>query len=73
MGMGQNRSYGSQNSVNALQSVFSGTSSNGLANNSNNSPPLLDLSEFPSLTSRGQNDMLPQANASMPGKQPYGK
>ncbi len=74
MGMGQNRSsYGSQNSVNNLQSVFSSTNSNGLVNSSNSSPPLLDLSEFPSLTSRGQNDSLPQANATMPGKQPYGK
>lgn len=74
MGMGQNRSsYGSQNSVNSLQSVFSSTNSNGLVNSSNNSPPLLDLSEFPSLTSRGQNDSLPQSNATMPGKQPYGK
>lgn len=71
--MGQNRSYGSQNSVNSLQSVFSATNSNGLVNSSNSSPPLLDLSEFPSLTSRGQNDSLPQSNATMPGKQPYGK
>lgn len=72
MGMGQNRSsYGSQNSVSSLQSVFSSTNSNGLVN-SNSSPPLLDLSEFPSLTNRGQNDSLPQSNATMPGKQPYG-
>lgn len=71
MGMGQNRSsYGSQNSVSSLQSVFSSANSNGLVNNT--SPPLLDLSEFPSLTSRGQNDSLPQSNATMPGKQPYG-
>ncbi|XP_076242961.1 CCR4-NOT transcription complex subunit regena isoform X2 [Calliopsis andreniformis] len=33
-------------------------------------PPLLDLSEFPSLTNRGQGDSMPQPSP-MPGKQPY--
>ncbi|XP_065094810.1 regulator of gene activity isoform X2 [Ochlerotatus camptorhynchus] len=68
----QSRGYGSQsgNSINNFHSVFdNGTSETG-------TPPLLDLSEFPSLTNArgGQNDQsLPQSNALQPpGSKPYG-
>ncbi|XP_055640328.1 regulator of gene activity isoform X3 [Toxorhynchites rutilus septentrionalis] len=69
----QSRGYGSQsgNSINNFHSVFdNGTSETG-------TPPLLDLSEFPSLTNArgGQSDQsLPQSNALQPpGSKPYGK
>ncbi|XP_055540162.1 regulator of gene activity isoform X1 [Wyeomyia smithii] len=69
----QPRGYGSQsgNSINNFHSVFdNGTAETG-------TPPLLDLSEFPSLTNArgGQSDQsLPQSNALQPpGSKPYGK
>lgn len=36
-------------------------------------PPLLDLSEFPSLTARGAGDQAPTAAPPPPGSKPYGK
>lgn len=77
----QSRGYGSQsgNSINNFHSVFdNGTADTG-------TPPLLDLSEFPSLTNArggggpgGQGgdpaSSLPQSNALQPpGSKPYGK
>lgn len=35
-------------------------------------PPLLDLSEFPSLTARGAGDQAPAAAPPPPGSKPYG-
>lgn len=64
-GMPQNRQYGSQGTMNSFHSVFG-------VSGDNNTPPLLDLNEFPSLTNRGQGDSMPQPNP-MPGKQPYGE
>uniref|UniRef100_A0A182QXF1 NOT2/NOT3/NOT5 C-terminal domain-containing protein n=1 Tax=Anopheles farauti TaxID=69004 RepID=A0A182QXF1_9DIPT len=67
----QSRGYGSQsgNSLNNYHGVFDG----GAAETG--TPPLLDLSEFPSLTNArgGQNDQsLPQSNALQPpGSKPY--
>lgn len=58
--------YGSQIGVNNFPTVFGGVPGD------NSTPPLLDLSEFPSLTNRGQSDSMPQPSP-MPGKQPYGK
>lgn len=58
--------YGSQGAVNNFHSVF-GSGGGG----DTSTPPLLDLSEFPSLTNRGQGDSMPQPSP-MPGKQPYG-
>lgn len=56
--------YSSQSTLNNLHSVF------GTADN--NTPPLLDLSEFPSLTNRNSSDSMPQPSP-MPGAKPYGK
>jgi len=60
--------YGSQGTISNFHTVF------GVAGGGDTStPPLLDLSEFPSLTNRaGQGDSMPQPSP-MPGKQPYGK
>lgn len=63
-GMPPNRQYGSQGTMNSFHSVFG-------VSGDNNTPPLLDLNEFPSLTNRGQGDSMPQPSP-MPGKQPYG-
>lgn len=60
----QVRQYGSQ--MGNFTSVFGGVA------NDNSTPPLLDLSEFPSLTNRGQGEAMPQPSP-MPGKQPYGE
>jgi CCR4-NOT transcription complex subunit 2 len=68
----QSRGYGSQsggNSINNFHSVF--------GNSTSDTPPLLDLSEFPSLTNArggGQNDQtIPQPNPLQPpGSKPYG-
>ncbi|XP_044735169.1 regulator of gene activity isoform X2 [Chrysoperla carnea] len=54
--------YSSQSTLNNLHSVF------GTADN--NTPPLLDLSEFPSLTNRNSSDSMPQPSP-MPGAKPY--
>ena len=64
-GMPTNRQYGSQGTMNSFHSVFG-------VSGDNNTPPLLDLNEFPSLTNRGQGDSMPRPSP-MPGKQPYGK
>ncbi|XP_052901367.1 regulator of gene activity [Anopheles moucheti] len=67
----QTRGYGSQsgNSLNNYHGVFDGGAAETVT------PPLLDLSEFPSLTNArgGQNDQsLPQSNALQPpGSKPY--
>ncbi|EAL40581.3 regulator of gene activity [Anopheles arabiensis] len=67
----QSRGYGSQsgNSINNYHGVFDGSAAE------TGTPPLLDLSEFPSLTNArgGQNDQsLPQSNALQPpGSKPY--
>ncbi|XP_076287843.1 CCR4-NOT transcription complex subunit regena isoform X2 [Lasioglossum baleicum] len=66
-GIPQSRNYGSQGQINNFHSVF-GSGGGG----DTSTPPLLDLSEFPSLTNRGQGDSMPQPSP-MPGKQPYGK
>lgn len=78
MGFMQARGYGSQSgNLNNFHSVFgSGVGDTG-------TPPLLDLSEFPSLTNvrgggggnsgSGQNDGLSQTNSLQPpGSKPYG-
>ncbi|KAG4077636.1 hypothetical protein HA402_008896 [Bradysia odoriphaga] len=65
----QTRGYGTQsgNSLNNFHSVFGGS-----AGDSTGTPPLLDLSEFPSLTNARGNDSLPQTNALQPpGSKPY--
>ncbi|XP_011298518.1 CCR4-NOT transcription complex subunit 2 isoform X2 [Fopius arisanus] len=54
-GIPQSRSYGSQGAINNFHSVF-GSGGGG----DTSTPPLLDLSEFPSLTNRGQGDSMPQ-------------
>lgn len=54
--------YSSGSQLTNFHSVFAGGDAT--------TPPLLDPSEFPSLTNRG--DSMPQPSASMPGKQPYG-
>ncbi|KZC07316.1 PREDICTED: CCR4-NOT transcription complex subunit 2 [Dufourea novaeangliae] len=64
-GIPQSRNYGSQGQINNFHSVF-GSGGGG----DTSTPPLLDLSEFPSLTNRGQGDSMPQPSP-MPGKQPY--
>lgn len=67
----QTRGYGTQsgNSLNNFHSVFGGS-----AGDTTGTPPLLDLSEFPSLTNARGNDSLPQTNALQPpGSKPYGK
>jgi CCR4-NOT transcription complex subunit 2 len=67
------REYGSQsgNSISNFHSVFASNS------NDTGTPPLLDLSEFPSLTNArgGHNEQnLPQANTLQPpGSKPYGE
>lgn len=67
-GMPPNRTYGSsQGAMSNFHSVFGGGGGGDTS-----TPPLLDLSEFPSLTNRGQGDAMPQPST-MPGKQPYGK
>lgn len=68
----QSRGYGSQsgNSISNFHNVFGNNTSD------TGTPPLLDLSEFPSLTNaRGQNDLsLPLSNPMQPpGSKPYGK
>lgn len=69
--MPPHRSYGgSQSGLSNFHSVFGGSGGSGGGDSS--TPPLLDLSEFPSLTSRGQGDTMPQPTP-MPGKQPYGE
>uniref|UniRef100_A0A0A9XU18 CCR4-NOT transcription complex subunit 2 n=1 Tax=Lygus hesperus TaxID=30085 RepID=A0A0A9XU18_LYGHE len=67
-----NRSYvGSQGLAN-FHSVFSGGSGGGGGSGDASTPPLLDLSEFPSLTNRGgQGESLPQPSTLPAGKQPY--
>lgn len=67
-GIPPNRTYGSQGTINSFHSVFGGSGGGG----DTSTPPLLDLSEFPSLN-RGQGDTMPQPNPPMPGKQPYGE
>lgn len=63
----QSRGYG-QNSNNALSSFHS-----VFGNNDTGTPPLLDLSEFPSLTNARGNDSMPQSNIiQTPGSKPYG-
>lgn len=65
----QSRGYGPQsgNSINNFHSVFGGSAGD------TGTPPLLDLSEFPSLTNARGNDALPQSNALQPpGSKPYG-
>lgn len=64
LGMPTNRQYGSQGTMNSFHAF-------GVSGD-NNTPPLLDLNEFPSLTNRGQGDSMPRPSP-MPGKQPYGK
>lgn len=67
-GMMSSRSYGSNTGSSTManfHSVFSGADSS--------TPPLLDLSEFPSLTNRGgASDSIPPTSTLQPGKQPYG-
>lgn len=64
----QSRGYGAQNSNSALNSFHS-----VFGNNDTNTPSLLDLSEFPSLTNARGNDTLPQTNIlQTPGGKPYG-
>lgn len=61
------RGYVGQNSNAGLSfhSVF--------GNNDTGTPPLLDLSEFPSLTNARGNDSMPQSNIiQTPGSKPYG-
>ena len=70
-GIPQNRNYGSQGTINNFHSAFGSGSSTGGGDTS--TPPLLDLSEFPSLTNRGQGDSSMPQPSPMPGKQPYGK
>lgn len=64
----QSRGYGNQggnSALNSFQSMF--------GNNDTGTPPLLDLSEFPSLTNARGNDSMPQANTLQPpGSKPYG-
>lgn len=62
--LSQMRQYGSQMGVSNFPSVFGGVPGE------NSTPPLLDLSEFPSLTNRGQGESMPQPSP-MTGKQPY--
>lgn len=67
----QSRGYGSQggNNISSFHSVFGNSVSD------TGTPPLLDLSEFPSLTNaRGQNDLVLPLSSSMqtPGNKPYG-
>lgn len=64
----QSRGYGSQGGNNALNSFHS-----VFGNNDTGTPPLLDLSEFPSLTNARGNDSMPQSNTLQPpGSKPYG-
>lgn len=61
----QSRGYGTQNSNSNLgfHSVFG---------NDTGTPPLLDLSEFPSLTNARGSDSMPQSNIlQTPGNKPY--
>lgn len=67
----QSRGYGPQSGggggLNNFHSVFGGGNDIG-------TPPLLDLSEFPSLTNARGNDSMPQQSNSLqpPGSKPYG-
>ncbi|KAB0795682.1 hypothetical protein PPYR_09743 [Photinus pyralis] len=64
-GLGGSNQIGSMSALggyNSLQSVF--------GSGDTNTPPLLDLSEFPSLTNRNATDNVPQPNP-MPGAKPY--
>nr|CAD7200682.1 unnamed protein product [Timema douglasi] len=68
-GLPASRAYGgSQGAINNFHSVFGG-------GGDTSTPPLLDLSEFPSLTNRGQGDSATTAPqpGPMTGKQPYGE
>lgn len=68
----QSRGYGPQSGggggLNNFHSVFGGGNDIG-------TPPLLDLSEFPSLTNARGNDSMPQQSNSLqpPGSKPYGR
>lgn len=64
----QSRGYGAQsgNNLNNFHSVFGGNSGDTVT------PPVLDLSEFPSLTNARGNDSLPQNTVQPPGSKPYG-
>lgn len=65
----QSRSFGAQNNNSALNSFHSVFGSNDTG-----TPPLLDLSEFPSLTNARGNDSMPQSNIlQTPGNKPYGE
>ena len=68
-GMGPNRNYGSQGVQ--MHCVFNNSSGGSGGSGDSSTPLLLDPSEFPSLTNRGQPDSMPQPST-MPGKQPYG-
>lgn len=60
------RGYVGQNSNSGL------SFHNVFGNNDTGTPPLLDLSEFPTLNARG-NDSMPQSNIiQTPGSKPYG-
>jgi len=63
------RNYSNSQSLSNFHSVFSAGGGGGGGDAS--TPPLLDLSEFPSLTNRGQGDSLPQPSTLPAGKQPY--
>lgn len=70
----QTRGYGPQSgsgggALGSFHSVFGG----GLGNETG-TPPLLDLSEFPSLTNARGNDAMPQQSNALqpPGSKPYG-
>ncbi|XP_037922999.1 regulator of gene activity isoform X3 [Hermetia illucens] len=67
-GYGSGSGVGGGSSLNNFHSVFGGTAGESAT------PTFLDLSEFPSLNARGQNDQsLPQTNPLQPpGSKPYG-
>lgn len=68
-GYGTGGGVGAGSALNNFHSVFGGSAGDTAT------PPILDLSEFPSLTNaRGQNDQsLPQTNPLQPpGSKPYG-
>ena len=70
-GIPTSRSYGSQATINSFHSAF-GSTGGAVGGGDTSTPPLLDLSEFPSLTNRGQGDSSMPQPSPMPGKQPYG-
>lgn len=66
----QSRGYGGQSSNNSALGSFHSV----FGNSDTGTPPLLDLSEFPSLTNARGNDSMPQSNIlQTPGSKPYGK